>query len=186
MIRLPAACILILCFLLTTSAEEAAPTVPSLIENSPFLPPGFQPPGSPRKAADAPASSSTYEFRGIYQLGGLYYYHLYNKREQKGNWFTESEAREAGVEIVDFDPTADELVVRVAGKQSNLALVETSDRTLPVQTARPAQASVSTQNRENTTVSENNRRRVIRPSVRQSRNTNRNVRRRVIRPANRN
>lgn len=185
MIRPPAICVLIMGLLLTASAEEAEPAMPSIVENSPFLPPGFQPPGSAGKAAEAPASSSTYEFRGIYELGGLYHYHLYNKRERKGNWFTEREAREAGVEIVDFDPTGDELVVRVGGRQSSLVLIETSDRTLPVQSARPAQANVS-QQKPNPSVSENNRRRVIRPSVRKSRNTNSNVRRRVIRPPNRN
>ncbi|NDV62500.1 hypothetical protein G0Q06_08565 [Puniceicoccales bacterium CK1056] len=154
----------------------------SLVSNSPFLPPGFQPPGTPGQPATPPATSNQYEFRGVYQLSGTYYYNLYDVRERKGSWVTKQDANEKDMRILSFDRESNELAIDVAGKTLSLALVETSDRTLPVQTAQ-ATAQPAAKAATTPTTKQPVRRRVIRPTSRASRSSSPNTaRRRVIRP----
>lgn len=158
-------------------------TPPSLITNSPFLPPGFQPPGnSPATNEPAALENALFEFRGVYQLGGQFYYHLYNVREREGSWMTEEDASENNFRIVSFDTNENLLVLDVGGEQKSLSLIQTSNKSMPVQTApRSRVAKAETSNAENnrrTPV----RRRVIRPSVRNRSNNSAATaaRRRVI------
>ncbi|MEX0325240.1 MAG: hypothetical protein AB3N33_04040 [Puniceicoccaceae bacterium] len=145
---------------------------PTIITQSPFLPPDFNPPGSGAGDPSMPASASQYEFRGVYQMGGQYYFNLYNTRDKSGTWVTEKESGGDSPRIVRFDLDEDILVVEVSGERVNLELVETSDRPMPVANAprrapatRPAQAPTTrtTEARPTTTPV---RRRVIRPSTR--------------------
>jgi len=111
--------------------------LPSLVTNSPFLPPGFQPPGSAAPAPPPAAGRTQYEFRGVYQLEDMYHFHLYDTRERKGFWLTEEAPREGVLEVLEFDPESNEVVVTVAGEQISLALVRTSDQPMPIQTPTP-------------------------------------------------
>lgn len=147
-------------------ARESASGVPSIIRNSPFLPPGFEAPGQPGKAAPDPSRNAAYEFRGVYQLDGRYFFNLYNTRDRKGSWIGPGESGSGPFEIIDFNEEENALTVAVDGQTLNLALVETSNKPMPVRTAPAATRSG---NRET--------------AVRQTR---RPVRRRVIRPASRN
>lgn len=172
--------ILPLLFILAAGAaaqEEEAGTL-TLIAKSPFLPPDFQPPGT--VAAKAPPDQlASYEFRGVYQLGEVYYFNLYNVREKKGSWIA-STARPGGDEsprIVRFNPEEDELQVEIEGKALSLSLIQPSDKPMPVQTAPRAtqtgpQAAVPTSGQPPA------RRRVIRPSSRTP--NSEAVRRRIV------
>jgi hypothetical protein len=164
-------------------ASAAGP--PSLVTHSPFLPPGFQPPGQSAAPGQAqpPPQRGTYEFRGVYQLDGAFYFHLYNLREQKGKWLTLDGSREDSVEILEFDPDNNELALRIDGESQNLSLIQTSDRSLPVQTA-PTPARV-TQPAPGTAPGAANipvRRRVIRPTTRTGENPSPVIRRPVVNP----
>ncbi|MEX0331353.1 MAG: hypothetical protein AB3N64_08030 [Puniceicoccaceae bacterium] len=159
----------------------------TLITKSPFLPPDFNPPGSGAGDPSMPASASQYQFRGVYQMGGEYYFNLYNTRDKSGTWVTENESGGDSPRIVRFNLDEDVLVVEVSGEQVSLELVETSDRTLPVASAprptpatRPATTTQGTAVRQTTTPV---RRRVIRPSTR---NTTSTAARRPTIPANNN
>lgn len=168
--------------------QAAEATGLSLISDSPFLPPGFEPPGSGSPiGGPPPITSSEYEFHGVYQLGGVYYYNLFNLRERKGSWVSERKPLE-DVRIISFDPADNLLVVNVGGEQSNLSLIQTSDRPMPVQTA--PRARVTTANNKSTEAEARQpvRRRVIRPSVRTSTNASAAAaaRRRVINRSNSN
>lgn len=157
-------------FLLAAAAlvaeESGAPTI---ITDSPFLPPDFSPPGGAGGDPSIPASASIYEFHGFYQMGGQYYFNVYNTRDKKGTWVTESQSGGDMPKIVSFNLDEDVLVVELAGERVSLELVQTSDRTMPVASAprtspttRPATTTRSTSQGSTTPV----RRRVIRPTSR--------------------
>lgn len=168
--------------MLSISALTGAESTLSLVANSPFLPPGFQPPGTPGKPAAPAATSNQYEFRGVYQLGETYYYNIYNVRERKGSWITRQDAGEMDIDVLSFDRETNELAIDVAGETVSLALAETSDRTLPVNTAPATTQPATTEAKP--AVRQPVRRRVIRPTTRASRSSSSNTaRRRVIRPS---
>jgi hypothetical protein len=184
----PAVRILLALATLPACVSLLCATPPTLITNSPFLPPGFQPPGqsasTPEKAP--PQQRSSYEFRGVYQIGGQYYFHLFNLQEQKGQWMSDASVEDEALEILDYDPETDELVVIIDGESQNLGLIQTSDKSMPVQTAPPRQTTApsreTTPQRSNLPV----RRRVIRPTSRTGSDASNTSRRPVInrRPAN--
>lgn len=163
--------------------QESAPGAPTLVTKSPFLPPGFQPPGQPGQAAEPPPKQAAYEFRGVYQLGGTYYFNLYNKSEKKGSWIAGLDGGNETLDIVDFDPEGNELVIHVAGEELNLNLIETSDKPMPLANARAASKSSRTVKQATASKRRNAvRRRVIRPSSRNRNTPSTPGRRRVIRP----
>ncbi len=114
--------------------------LPSLLTNSPFLPPGFQPPGSAAPAPPPAAARTQYEFRGVYQLDDVYHFHLFDTRERRGFWVTETSPREGALEVLEFNPERNEVTIVVAGEQMSLALVKTSDQPLPIPTPPSAPA----------------------------------------------
>jgi hypothetical protein len=184
MLRLRAVFTLMTLLTLSATAQENTGATPTLITKSPFLPPGFQPPGRPGQAVEPPPKQAAYEFRGVYELGGTYYFNLYNKSESKGSWIAGLDGGNESLEIVDFDPAGNELVISVDGEELNLSLIETSDKPMPVAGAKPAPTSTRTVQRATTTTSRSNpvRRRVIRPSTRGGNDNSSPARRRVIRP----
>jgi hypothetical protein len=115
--------------------ESAAP---SIITKSPFLPPDFNPPGGAGAAgATAPASASQYEFRGVYQMEGVYYFNLFNTRDRKGTWITDQSGAGDGPRIIRYDLQEDTLIVDVGGERVSLSMVETSNKPMPVANTRP-------------------------------------------------
>lgn len=183
MARLCAVFTMLMLLNLVADGQEAASGAPTLITKSPFLPPGFQPPGQPGRPVEPPPKQATYEFRGVYELGGTYYFNLYNKSENKGSWIAGLDGGNESLEIVDFDPEGNELVINVAGEELNLSLIQTSDKPMPVAGAKPTTTGRTV--RQATTSSNRNtpvRRRVIRPASRRGDSPSAPGRRRVIRP----
>lgn len=165
--------------LLLPTLHGGAPA-PTLLSDSPFLPPGFEPPGQPGQAAPEPEQPGAYEFRGVYELGGTYHYHVFNSREKQGQWLTEETAESKGFRIVGFDPESDSLALEVAGKRLDLQLVQTSNDPLPLKLARPATGQQAV---EENTPTRLPRRRVVRPVRRRSTDsTQQPARRTVARP----
>lgn len=167
--------------------EEAV--APSIVEKSPFLPPGFQPPGGAASPTAAPAQASQFEFRGVYQLEGQYFFNLYNTRDRKGSWVSKLQSGEETPKIIEFDLDNDVLVVDSSGQRLSLNLVETSNNPMPLSVNRPTTApkpttlpaQPATTTAQRTTPA---RRRVIRPSTRPG-TQNSASGRRVIRPTTR-
>lgn len=176
---------MLMSLIVSMAAQEETGNAPTLVSKSPFLPPGFQPPGTPGKAAPPPATTSQFEFRGVYQLGGTYHYNLYNVRERKAFWVTKQDTGDTGLEILSFDPDENTLALEAGGESLSLTLIATSNTTLPVQTA-PATPTVNPDTPAVTRPTPTPvRRRVIRPTSRAgSTPTTSPSRRRIIRPAN--
>ena len=149
----------------TVPEDAASAEGPSILLKSPFLPPDFQPPGTPGQAAGEQRQSGQYQFRGVYELGGVFHYNLYDAREKKGYWITQANAKQKGFDIVEFKPEENSLVLRVNGETQSLAMVETSNTPMQIQGSKPAT--------------------LAKPGTAEVRRTPQTARRRVIRPANR-
>ena len=163
------------------AGEQGAP---SIIRKSPFLPPDFQPPGGAGAEAVPPAQAGQFEFRGVYQMDGVYYFNLYDKRQQKGSWVSKEKSGGDVPRILEYDIEQDILVVDDGGMRMSLGMIETSDRQLPLATSRPATVSRPGQPATAPAQAPPTRRRVIRPASRTTeQNTSGNIRRRVITPS---
>ena len=168
----------------STAFPETGGTVPSILRRSPFLPPGFQPPGGSQVSSEIPVSSGQFEFHGVFQIGGVYHFNLYNKRDNKGTWVIRNETVEGLPRIIRYEPEEDLLTVEVAGEPVALQLIQTSDQPVPLAAgAAPQQVTTSA----GTTAAPRQtppRRRVIRPTSRTTSTSS--VRRPVIRPSTQN
>ena len=110
-----------------------------LTEKSPFLPPGYgkeeAKPAEPVVQPQGPISREI-EFRGIVQIGGVYQFSIYNKKEQKGYWLKENE-REDGISVNNFNEDASTIVVLMNGRSERLTLMAATEKPLPVSQAGP-------------------------------------------------
>lgn len=111
-----------------------------LAEKSPFLPPGHgqkepEPP-KPIVQTQGPISREL-EFRGIVQLGGVYQFSIFNKKDQKGYWLKVNQ-REDDISVNSFDPNASSVVVMMNGRSERLSLMSASENPIPVAQADPS------------------------------------------------
>jgi len=117
----------------------------ALAERSPFLPPGFTPPRNAPTAANRATQGPSrdtrqLQFKGVYQLGGQYFFNIFDQRENKGSWVG---LREGGADflVTEFDESSGEIELDVDGIPLSLSLATPSDNPIPVQTGRPATAA---------------------------------------------
>jgi len=130
----------LLALLLTLTTPHALLSQSQLSEKSPFLPPGYgkEEPKKPEPVVQPQGPvSNVIEFRGIVEMGGVYQFSIYNKKEQKGYWLKEN-AKEDGVSINSFDATASTIVVVMNGRSERLTLMAATENPMPVAQAIPA------------------------------------------------
>lgn len=137
----------------------------SIVEHSPFLPPGFNPPGSAGAQEGTATTQSLYQFKGVYQLGGEYFFHIYDERSQQGSWMSRDSITEGYPRIIQFKEMEDVLVVEMDGEQIQLNMIRGSHKPIPLSNSRPSLRSVQMpgQSGPATTSQPVIRRRVIRP-----------------------
>jgi len=110
-----------------------------LAEKSPFLPPGY---GQEESKTDEPVVqpqgpiSREVEFRGIVQIGDVYQFSIYNKKDQKGYWLKQNEG-EDGISVNSFDENASTIVVMMNGRSERLTLMSATESPMPAATASP-------------------------------------------------
>ncbi len=151
---------------LFSSLSAARITRASIIEHSPFLPPDFNPPGSGGSQAETPTTQGRYQFKGVYQLGGEYFFHLYDERSRQGSWMSRNSIAAGYPRIVQFKEMEDLLVVEMDGEQIQLHMVHGSNRSIPLANSRPSMKSLQMPGQPGpATISQPPviRRRVIRP-----------------------
>lgn len=162
--------------LLSTSGllPSVSANVYSLVEKSPFIPPNFSPPSNRVPPRTAQQQENDYSYQGVYQIGDAFFFNIYSRSENKGQWVRSDSEDGSGIRILDYDLKEDAVEIEVDGVAINLDMVETSNTSMPVAT-RPASAPQTP--------------RVTRPAAATPATeptTNRPVRRRVIRPSSRN
>jgi hypothetical protein len=150
---------------------EPEPTGTSIIDRSPFIPAGWTPPRSNRKAATRVAQSGNYEFRGVYQLGGKYRFLVSEPKSRDGSWVELDTAYE-DYEVKGYDADSMTLTLNIGGRSQELVLADLEANPTPmpvsgqVRQAAPATAN-GTANKPPQQV-----RRTVRPSRTTAENTN--------------
>ncbi len=112
-----------------------------------------------------PTSPSLYQFKGVYQLGGKYFFHIYDERSQQGSWMSRDSITEGYPRIIQFQESDDVLVVEMNGEQFQLNMMRGSNKPIPLSNSRPSMRSVQMPGQSGPATSSQSviRRRVIRP-----------------------
>lgn len=106
----------------------------TLSEKSPFLPPRFGQ-EAPKSPSPPPPSqgpiSRELELRGIIQIGGIFQFSLFSKKENKAYWIKEGETV-SEISVQDFEDANGTVVVSKNGRSEQLTLVSSTDNPIPV------------------------------------------------------
>jgi hypothetical protein len=148
-----------------SSIDAAGIAGSSIVVHSPFLPPDFNPPGSTGSQPDTSTTLNQYQFKGVYQLGGEYFFHLYDERSRQGSWMSRDSITEGYPRIIQFKEMEDLLVVEKDGEQFQLNMIRGSSKPVPLTSSRPSMRSVQMPGQSGPTVISEPviRRGVIRP-----------------------
>lgn len=98
----------------------------TLVENSPFIPSGFQPPEERRQAPERPTPQPTrnLEFRGVYELDGVLHINVHDRSQNKGEWVKINDTS-AGFFVTAFSLEKDTITLEVDGQTTELTLSST-------------------------------------------------------------
>lgn len=72
--------------------------------------------------ASPPVTQSQFEFRGVYQLDGDYYFHIYDQRSRRGSWIGYNTGSAGYPRIVEFEESMDRLTVELDGERLQLSM----------------------------------------------------------------
>jgi hypothetical protein len=111
-------------------------SVDSFAQGNPFLRPGSKAPPQPviRKPAPPPPMpipvNPNLEFRGYFKLKGVWYFSVFDKSKNRGEWLQQGQAMtEGGREIERFDLVGEQISLKGGGK---LTLKKSENRSLPL------------------------------------------------------
>lgn len=150
------AAILFFCGWAGVATAQMGP-IESLVQRSPFLPPGYKAPQErrppPPPPQSVPAASTRMELVGVATEGGEVSVSLRLKGEPRGVWLGPGESLEE-VRFIRFDPSKREAVVENAGKREVIPLKAPSISAVPVaanapQNAAPGPSRAAPQNNNN-------------------------------------
>ncbi len=107
------------------AAADPGP-IESLVERSPFLPPGYRPPSTEvrtpqRPTPPAPTAASRVELIGVVAAAGEIQVSLRRKGEPRGVWLAPGEQLD-DIRFVRFDLPGREAVVETAGRRETIPL----------------------------------------------------------------
>lgn len=120
---------------LTTSASADS----SLLENSPFLPPGHgrAPEQTPQPQASDGPLSNLIEFRSVVRLSDQWLFSLYHRRDKRNFWVGLGEEHEQ-FRVTDYDADSNRLSLAYQGQSEWLMIKSPGDATSPApQTQTP-------------------------------------------------
>lgn len=109
----------------------------SLLENSPFLPPGKEAGGAASETG--PASLAKLQLRGITSIDGQYIFSVYNPETRESKWISQGQA-EDGLIIRSYDPENNSVVIHSESEGLSRQM-EMNDYAAPVALKAPPQPS---------------------------------------------
>lgn len=132
-----------LAFLAAVPAAAQPGPIESLIERSPFLPPGYDARPEPRQQAErprapTPTAASRMELVGVAAADGVVSVSLRRRGEQRGEWLKPGESLD-DVRFIRFDAKSREAVVETAGRRETVPLKPPSVGQMPAQPQRRPQ-----------------------------------------------
>jgi hypothetical protein len=157
------------------SGDAAVSPMPTILDRSPFLPPGWAPPEVRRPQPKVEQKSAGYEFRGIYKLGEEYRFLVSEPRSRSGSWVELGKSYE-GYEVRDFDPKSETLTLFFNDEEVPVKLADVESNPTPIPVSGQVQSASSQKASDNSTRPV---RRTIRPA---SRNTEDGSRERTAAP----
>ena len=146
----------------------------TLVTKNPFLPTDYKKNDisvTRPESQQSGAISKLVEFRGLFTLGNVTHFSLYNKRVNKGYWVSENQS-EGGISVGHYDERSKAITVSMNGRTERLTLMNATNTPLPVVASYNQQAVQkvilpSTQNNKSGQQEDNRRviprRRVILP-----------------------
>lgn len=132
----------------------------SIVKRSPFLPPDFEEPSNQKKDSRNSQSSRrnvSYEFRGVYQLGGEYRFLISERRKRNGDWLAMGQ-NESGVVVKNYDPNTQTLTFEQGGKTETVTLQQLTSDSSPM----PVSGQPDIKKKDSDSSKSN--RRIVRPS----------------------
>ena len=140
-------------------------TASNLVDNSPFIPEGFNASSSEKKTQSKQQNVATrnLEFRGVYSLDGEYHFNIYNKKDQMGEWVRLNDPG-AEYRVLRFDEATTSVQLNLDGETEEIFLKERDNKPLPVQLATTG--NPANRNARNTGSRASNRRSGRQPVVR--------------------
>lgn len=108
----------------------------NLVSQSPFLPPGWGKQTAPVKPVEeAPVVQGPLgrelEFRGIFEMGGVTQFSVFDKTTQKGQWITLNGGTDR-FSIVRYNSDKDSIVIQAGGRSEELKLATADDKPIPI------------------------------------------------------
>jgi hypothetical protein len=156
------------------SGNAGISPMPTILDRSPFIPPGWAPPEVRRAQPKQEQKSAGYEFRGIYKLGEEYRFLVSEPRSRSGSWVELGKAYE-GYEVRDFDPKSETLTLFFNNEEVPVKLADVDANPTPI----PVSGQVQSAPQKASDNSQRPVRRTIRPA---SRNTEDGSRERTAAP----
>lgn len=151
---------IIRCFLPAVFFHAVALSGITLVENSPFIPSGFQPPEDRRQAPvrPTPPPARNLEFRGVYELDGILHINVHDRSQNKGEWVRLNDTS-AGFLVTALSLDTDTITLEIDGQTAELALSSTQR----APSAPQPQPTVAAGPQRPGTVDQAARRRVVTP-----------------------
>jgi len=110
--------------------QEIDDAISNVLDNSPFLPPGYVKPKPPIDTGDfkpppPPPTRLDLEFRGLVQMGKNSMYSLYDPKKKTSFWATQNMPVE-GITVKSYNPLSNSITVETKkGQKQELFLAET-------------------------------------------------------------
>lgn len=104
----------------------------SLSERSPFLPPGGAAAEPQENVLAGGPLQDRFEFRGFYQINGVYHLLIKERNQPAGRWLRPGEESN-GLRVENFDPEARTVAVYAQGQESTLRLAQIESNPSPLE-----------------------------------------------------
>lgn len=117
-------------------AESNGTAESGLVNNSPFLPPGWSQRNRPQPSPEPPPAprrdlTQELEFRGVFTMGGETSFSVYDKSAQTSRWLRASDSTEKFT-VERYNPSTRTLSIRVDGQIQELNLSTADDAPMPI------------------------------------------------------
>jgi hypothetical protein len=118
-------------------SSSASAALDSVINDSPFIPPNWQPPQARPQMSQLPAVPYTLELHGYSQVGNNVMFSLYDVRNRTSFWVTQNDPQHPDIQIVAYDLPNSTVEINDRGRDVQLELQPPSTQPMAVPPPTP-------------------------------------------------